>query len=234
MLPVEKLIEKYGKPEAILLDWDNTLADSWGVIYKSLNKAFRGLGMEEWSFDDVQKGRDNIHHSLRESFPRIFGNRWEEARDLYYKSFLECHLDEIKLLPEAENTLKSLKELDAHIAIVSNKTNKYLRDELNHLNISHYFDEIVGAGDAVRDKPHKEPLLLALSSSTILEENFPTKVWMIGDSKTDIEAAINTNCIPILYGDADISNFISENKIDIQNLYKINNHLHFQELLNKF
>ena len=61
------------KPKAILLDWDNTLADSWRVIHKCLNDAFRAYGHEEWSLEDMMNNRGNIHHSLRESFPRIFG-----------------------------------------------------------------------------------------------------------------------------------------------------------------
>ncbi len=223
--PIEELIKKYGKPKAILLDWDNTLADSWRIIHKSLNCAFRELGMQEWSFEDIVKGRDNIHHSLRESFPILFGDKWEQAREIYYKNFLEVHIQEIQLLPGAMETLSHLQGLDVHLSIVSNKTGQYLRDELKHLGIHDFFHTIIGAGDATKDKPHADPLIMALHNSNIEQKDYQQKVWMVGDSKTDIEAAINAKCVPVIFGDADVSKYLSKNEIA-----KIDSHTHFQEV----
>lgn len=220
-------IDKLPKPKAILLDWDNTLADSWKIIHKCLNVAFREMGKPEWSLEEVIEGRDGIHHSLRESFPIIFGDGWEKAKEFYFNAFIACHLDEISLLPDALETIKALSFLDAHIAIVSNKTGKHLRNELQHLGISEYFDEIIGATDAARDKPYPEPLLMALEKTIIHEKDYGT-VWMIGDSVTDIEAAFNTGVVPVLYGKADVSKCLARGDI-----YTINSHQEFQVLIKK-
>jgi phosphoglycolate phosphatase len=220
-------LDKVQKPKAILLDWDNTLADSWKIIHKCLNVAFREMGHKEWTIEEVIAGREGIHHSLRESFPRIFGADWEKAKNLYFSAFLACHLQEISLLPGSLESIKAMAELDSFVAIVSNKTGIHLRNELEHLGITKYFNAIIGAADAEKDKPFKEPLLLALKHSNVTEEDFD-KVWMIGDSVTDIEAAFNAGVVPVLYGHADVSKYLERGDI-----YTINSHTEFHLLLKK-
>ncbi len=219
--------DKLPKPKAILLDWDNTLADSWKIIHKCLNVAFREMGREEWSMEEVIKGREGIHQSLRESFPKIFGADWQKAKNLYFSAFLDCHLQEICLLPGALETIKGLRKLDVHIAVVSNKTGIHLRNELKHLGIDQYFDVVVGATDAAKDKPFKEPLLFSLEKTLIKEKDFG-EVWMIGDSATDIEAAFNTGVIPVLFGHADVSKYLEKGDI-----YTINSHPEWHLLIKK-
>ncbi len=220
-------LDNLPKPKAILLDWDNTLADSWKIIHKCLNVAFREMGRPEWTLEEVIQGREGIHHSLRESFPRIFGDDWEKAKNLYFSAFLHCHLQEISLLPGSLETIKGLAQLDAFIAIVSNKTGIHLRNELAHLGITKYFNAIVGAADAAKDKPHPEPLLFSLKDTDITEKDFD-KVWMVGDSVTDIEAAFNTGVVPVLFGHADVSKCLEKGDI-----YTIGSHPEWHMLIKK-
>jgi phosphoglycolate phosphatase len=220
-------LDSLPKPKAILLDWDNTLADSWRIIHKCLNVAFREMGQPEWTLEEVIKGREGIHHSLRESFPRLFGDDWEKAKEIYFKAFIACHLQEITLLPGALETIKALAETDAHIAVVSNKTGKHLREELIHLGIDKYFSVIVGATDATKDKPYKEPLIFSLKDTLIREEHYG-EVWMVGDSETDIEAAFNTGVVPVLFGHADVSHCLKRGDI-----YTITNQAEFHLLARK-
>ena len=66
-----------GRPRAILFDWDNTLVDSWPVIHQSLGATFDAMGHEPWSFEET---KINVRLSLRDSFPKMFGDRWQDAR----------------------------------------------------------------------------------------------------------------------------------------------------------
>ena len=210
------------KPKAILFDWDNTLADSWPIIHEALNKTFIAMGQEPWTMNDIIQGRDGIHHSLRDSFPRLFGDRWEEARQHYYDAFLEVHLDRIKPLPGAEEVLKRLKQAGIFTAIVSNKTGEYLRQEVTHLGWDQYFSRVVGATDAKRDKPFAEPIYLALEGSGI--EAGPD-VWMVGDSPTDIEAALNAGCEPHMFGMAEIPALLLNDKRLLKPIANYHDHM---------
>ncbi len=185
------------KPKAVLFDWDNTIADTWPVIYESLHKTFIAMGHEPWSFEDVKGGRQNIHHSVRDSFPKIFGDRWEEARQHYYTAFLDCHIEKIVPLPDIAELLEMLAETDIYMAVVSNKTGPYLRREAEHLGFDKHFDKVVGATDAESDKPTAAPVYMALEGSGIEAED---GVWFIGDSTTDIECALNSGCMPVYFG----------------------------------
>jgi phosphoglycolate phosphatase len=218
------------KPKAILLDWDNTIADSWPIIFKALEKTFIKFGMEPWSFADVLAGRGNIHHSMRASFPAIFGDKWEEASKEYINAFLECHLQQIKLLPNAEQTLNAIKNKGFYQAIVSNKTGKHLRAEVAHLGLEHLFNKVIGATDATRDKPHADPIYMALAESGFAPEHYATEVWMVGDTKTDVMAAIAAGCTPILF---DEHWQIEDEIIAKHNIYHLKNHLEFIELIEK-
>src|SRR6202040_342939 len=77
-------------PRAILFDWDNTLVDSWATIHDALNFLMRAMNKPEWSLAET---RERVRLSLRESFPLHFGERWEEAREIYLDRFRAIHLD---------------------------------------------------------------------------------------------------------------------------------------------
>lgn len=212
-------------PRAILFDWDNTLADTWPIIYRSLVSTLTEMGHEAWTLEEVRAGKMGIHRSLRESFPEIFGEQWEQAREIYYRHFLSCHLAEIGALEGVEEVLKYLQTLPVYTAIVSNKTGAYLREEVEHLGWTPYFRRIVGATDAAYDKPHADPVHLALSGSGIT----PGKdVWFIGDSETDLECAGNTGCTPLFFGNGIFHQRFLDKHGEIR---RLQNHRELLELL---
>lgn len=222
---------KLSKPKAILFDWDNTLADTWPVIHSALSRTFIAMGMEPWSIEDVKSGREGIHKSLRDSFPKIFNDKWEEAREYYYKHFLDTHLHEMKVVSGAEKTVKHLAEKDVYVAVVSNKTGQYLRQEVEHLGWNSYFSRIIGATDAANDKPHPDPVHMALDGSGI---ESGSDVWFIGDSETDLECAIASRCVPIFFGEKEFpKEYISDKRVSSAIIH-VKNHSELLDMLNRF
>lgn len=206
-------------PEAVIFDWDNTLVDTWPLIMKCMNNTLQHFGLAPWTLEEI---KTKIHKSLRERFPELFGDRWEEARDIYYGSYIGKYAEDIlKPLPGALEILEACKKNNIPMMIVSNKRSPTLRSEIDKLGWGHYFISVVGAADAKKDKPDPAPVLLAMESCNI---PLGQQVWFIGDTISDIECAHNTNTLPILYGDA---------KIDKSHF----NHIHVanhQELLTLF
>ena len=83
------------------------------------------------------------------------------------------------------------------IGIISNKTSIYLNREIKHLGWHKYFDAVVGANQAEKDKPDVAPVLMALEG-TGLEMPYGNKVWFIGDNEVDIECAAKIGCTSVL------------------------------------
>jgi phosphoglycolate phosphatase len=67
------------------------------------------------------------------------------------------------------------------------------------LGWSRYFARLVGATDAIADKPDPAPIHLALEGSGIAAG---PEVWYVGDTAVDIECALNAGCVPVLLGPA--------------------------------
>lgn len=182
------------RPRAIIFDWDNTLVDTWPVIHEALNNTFRDMGTPQWTFDDT---REKVKKSMRDSFPEIFGDTWEKAAELYQNYYRASHLEKLHALPRAEEVLQKIKALGIHNVVVSNKKGPNLRQEIEHLGWTGYFQGIVGANDAARDKPHADPVHLVFEKTDIKPA---ADVWFIGDSEVDIECAEVCGCTAILYG----------------------------------
>ncbi len=186
-----------GRPGAILFDWDNTLVDTWSIIHLALCATFEAMGHEKWSFEET---KSNVRLSVRDGFPKMFGDRWRDARKVYYEAYEQTHIEKLNPLAGAADMLRSLNSDGLYLAIVSNKTGRYLRKESSHLGWDGLFGQMVGAGDAARDKPAAEALLLALEGSKF--EAGP-EVWFVGDSAIDMEIAHRTRCVPVLLHRAD-------------------------------
>ena len=183
-------------PRAIIFDWDNTLVDSWACIRDAMNATLVPMGHEPWNLDETRR---RVALSLRNAFPALFGDRWEEARDLFYREFAAIHMDRLRPLPGASEMLEALATLGVRLAVVSNKNGAFLRKEAEHLGWAGLFDRLVGASDASADKPAAAPVILALQPSGVAPG---TGVWFAGDAPIDMECALNAGCLPILLRNA--------------------------------
>jgi len=181
-------------PHAVIFDWDNTLVDTWPIIHRALNETFVDMGAPEWSLDDTQK---RVRKSMRDSFPEVFGRDWEKAGKIYQQRYRSHHLHMLTPLPGAEETLKQLQHHGLPSLVVSNKKNYNLREEVAHLGWGKYFAGLVGSEDASRDKPHPDPVHLALEYVGMEPAQH---IWFIGDSEIDLETAANCGCTAILFG----------------------------------
>lgn len=180
-------------PRALLFDWDNTLVDSWPVIHDALVVTFEAMGHEPWTLAET---KERVRHSLREAFPALFGDRWEEARQLYLDAFTSVHLQRLAAIVGAETMIQSLAADGYYLGVVSNKTGSVLRREAEHLGWSRHFRRLVGAGDASADKPDPAPVRVALAGSGVI----PSDAWFVGDTALDMECAVKSGCIPVLLG----------------------------------
>jgi phosphoglycolate phosphatase len=185
------------RPQAVLFDWDNTLVDSWGTIHYALNVTLEAMGHARWTLAET---RERVRQSLRDSFPKLFGPRWEAARQLYLDTFTAVHLERLRPLPGAAELIEGLAGAGLYLGVVSNKTGRVLRAEADELGWTRHFGRLVGATDAVADKPELAPVELALEGSGVARGE---TVWLVGDTALDMECALNAGCLPVLVAPSD-------------------------------
>lgn len=187
---------RLNRPRAILFDWDSTLVDNWAAVYEALNATLVAMGHEPWNQAEM---RARVRESARNSFPRVFGERWHEAMRIFYDRFTTNHLETLTARPGAAEMLAGLAAEDIYLGVVSNKRGDLLRREAVHLNWAAYFARMVGAMDAAEDKPAVAAVELALAGSGIPRG---PAVWFVGDAAIDVECARNAGCTAVLIGEA--------------------------------
>jgi phosphoglycolate phosphatase len=181
-------------PTILLYDWDNTLVDGWAGIAAALNAVFTVFAMPRWTAEDT---RARVRVSLGDSFPGMFGDRWTEARDIFYAALADHHLEHVRPMPGAVEALAAGGAWPQ--GVVSNKTGKFLRAEVAHLGWGQCFGAVVGAGDAAADKPNAAPIHLALGQ---LGATADRSVWYLGDTALDMQTARAACVTAVLIGDA--------------------------------
>lgn len=195
------------RPSVLLFDWDNTLVDGWAGITAALNATFDAFGHPAWTVEDT---RNRVRVSLRESFPQMFGTRWEDARDIFYDTLSRQHLAHVSPMPGMADVLEA--GVSWPQGVVSNKAGLFLRREVTHLGWERFFTDVVGAGDAAADKPAPDPILLALSRIGRVPDR---SVWYMGDTALDMRAAQAAGVTAVLVGNAEHDGGVEQAAADI-------------------
>ena len=176
-------------PTAIFFDWDGTLVDTFGLLEQSHNHALETLGLNTdcpneyptgWFLKYFGGQRDQIYLDIYGADLAL------TARGLFEDYFSAHHCSLISTINGAVDLLETLKKLSIPMGVVSNKKPEFVKPEITHLGFDHYFETIVGAGQAANDKPSPDSILLGLSQAGITPSR---DVWYIGDSINDYLAA---------------------------------------------
>jgi phosphoglycolate phosphatase len=184
------------RPRAILFDWDNTLVDSWTVIHAALNETFTAMDHPNWTREETEA---RVRGSLRDTFPQMFGTRWQDAERIFYDAFGRMHLEQLTPLPGAAELLRELADAGIYLGVVSNKRGKFLRLEAERLGWHAHFARLAGAGDCARDKPHRDHVDHALGRGTASPGPAAGRdVWFVGDADIDMVCAKNAGCHAVL------------------------------------
>jgi phosphoglycolate phosphatase len=183
-------------PRAVIFDWDNTLVDTWPIIHDALTATFVAMGQKPWSFDET---RFKVRKSMRDSFPEVFGENWQEAGAIYQREYRANHLTKLQPLPLSREVLEEVKKHGLYSTVVSNKKGVTLKQEVENLGWGKYFDSVIGSDDAAKDKPYTDPVILAFKKTHIKPG---PDVWFVGDSEIDLECAKNCGCTAILFGES--------------------------------
>jgi phosphoglycolate phosphatase len=180
-------------PKAVIFDWDGTLVNTIPTLFKTHNFVREKLNVPPWTMEEYKKV---IHRSTREIYPEIYGDKSELAIDVLYDYYKKNHLHTLDLFIGAKELIEELSILNIPMSVVSNKKQVYLEKEISFLAWDKFFVDIIGSGSAIKDKPHPEPLNLAINNMG-LSDHFD-QILYVGDSSTDLKTSENSGCRSVL------------------------------------
>ena len=202
-------------PKVILTDWDDTLFNNELFLKTAIESLIKNdpaiLKKEFAGFVSEKKLDTLIDHVVNETAGAAIALTLEGLvrRDADLK-LLEDDLvaryadakAKIKdwLIKGSIDFLEDVKEREIPIGIVTNKERDKIESELEDLSVAHYFFSILGIDDVPKKKNKPDPYPLNLSLSKLKYKGDNGKVWFIGDSLTDMKAAVAAGCFPIYVG----------------------------------
>lgn len=168
-----------------LFDLDGTLVDHFAAIHRCHTHTMQKLGLPAPTMADV---RAAVGGGLEKAVERLVGKeRLEEALKIYRPYWDHTMLDDVTLLPGAQELLARLRREGAQLAVFTNKLGTSSRLICRHLGIDAMFNAIIGAKDTPWLKPQLELTRHALQQ---LKADASTTL-LVGDSPYDVEAARN-------------------------------------------
>ena len=168
----------------IILDFDGTLADTRGLIVKTMQQTLDALGLEsctdeqcaamiglplKQAFTDLLPMTDEMGEQCVETYRRIFN-----ANNALYI---------IPTFPNVLETLHQLHELGYILTIASSRSNRSLREFVNDMHLNEVIPYVLGAEDVTHAKPYPDPVLQTLETFDCKPED----ALVVGDTWYDIE-----------------------------------------------
>ena len=202
----------------ILFDLDGTLIDSTQAIVDSF--------MDVHNFYELDLPKEDkivslIGYPLEKMFLQLGAN--EDSLDelvLKYKEFYRPRsLGMTTLLEDAKEAIVNASKI-ARLGIVTTKVSERTNALLKSLEVSEYFEVVIGRDSVTNPKPDPEPVLKALKYFENVEYD---NAFMIGDTYMDIVAAnkADVTSIGVLCGSGTQESFeVNNAKYICKNAYE--------------
>ena len=173
-------------PNAIIFDFDYTLADSSRGVVECISFALNSLNLPTVSAEQACR---TIGLSLPNTFLELAGPEHSAQSDEFVRLFIkradEVMADMTVLFEAVPQTVRLLKERGHKLGIVSTKFRYRIETILTRECLSGSFDVIVGGEDVAKHKPDPAGLKMALDKLYCS----PVDSLYVGDSLTDAETA---------------------------------------------
>ena len=177
--------------DAVAFDLDGTLLDTVHDLAAAVNLMLVELHLAPLPVDAVRdfigKGIENL---IGKVLTRVRGTPPREGEVIaLLPLFQQCYASvlgrQTRLFPGVRIGLERLAADGFKLAVITNKTTRFVQPHLEHAGIAHYFEVVIGGNDAAAKKPHAAPLLLAAARMGVPAP----RMLMVGDSANDVDAA---------------------------------------------
>lgn len=179
------------RPQMVLIDLDGTLVDSVPDLAYCVDEMMKALGKEPWGEAMVRNWVGNGVERLvkRALLGTLDGEPDAEEFAKAYPIFLKLYTANTsgrsRLYPGVLEGLQLLKAEGYKLGCVTNKAEQFTLPLLRDMGIYPFFSLVVSGDTLPQKKPDPMPLLYAADFFGVA----PKDALMIGDSKSDIQAA---------------------------------------------
>ncbi|MBR4859150.1 MAG: HAD hydrolase-like protein [Clostridia bacterium] len=191
------------KYDAVLLDFDGTIADTGEGIYDSVRYAVKAMGFDPLPEEVVHTF---IGPPVFSSFKRALNLSDEDsakAVEKYRESYMNGGIYRLRFYDGMEKLLNDIKKSGIKLAVASSKPENFIVEILKYLKVSHLFDYI-SAPESDR-APESKTALVERAVSVLNTDK--AKTVMIGDRYFDIdgakEAKVDSIGVTFGFGDRD-------------------------------
>lgn len=177
-----------------LFDWDGTLADTYGVLIKAYESTFEKLGLKKISADEIKQISATAQN--RDVLSHLYGHQALKAKEIFYAYIDAYHLKGLKPIDGARELLDFCVQNGIEPRLITNKSEKYIFEELAFLGFEKYFTKVVYAGKYAKDKPHP------IACRALFDNKMPNgdEIIVIGDGCSDVRLAEFFNAKSIILG----------------------------------
>lgn len=190
----------------IIFDLDGTLAHTAPDLLGTLNRITKTYELDKMGMNEFGQ---IIGHGAKAMIKRAFELNKKQLDDVtleeLFKKFLEDYsqniANETTLFKNVLDAMDDLKEKGFSFALCTNKTENMARLLLKELDVTHRFKSITGGDSFEFRKPDARHLI----KTAELAGHKISNAIMIGDSETDINAAINAQIpsVAVTFGYSD-------------------------------
>ncbi len=168
----------------IILDFDGTLADTRGLIVKTMQQTLLALGLETRTDDQCAA---MIGLPLKQAFTDLIpmtDDMGERCAETYRRIFNENNaVYTVPAFPNVLETLHYLHEKGYTLTIASSRSHRSLMEFVEDMHLEKIIPYVLGADDVTEAKPNPEPVLKTLEAFGCKPED----AMVVGDTWYDIE-----------------------------------------------
>ncbi|WP_299639122.1 phosphoglycolate phosphatase [uncultured Ruegeria sp.] len=180
---------------AVVFDLDGTLVDSLGDLAAAANRTLDDVGHDPLSHDVIKGFVGNGLPKLVERMIRHCGlplDRHAELTQLTLKHYNAAVSETTVPYPGIAEALVALRQMGCALGVCTNKPEAPARHVLEALDLSQYFDVVLGGDSLSTRKPDPKHLFASFDA---LQVSGPR--LFVGDSEVDAETAARAK-IPFL------------------------------------
>ena len=175
--------------DAILFDWDGTLADSLPLVTRATNEVLASHGYPALDASSIHDGmrfptaRRMAFHIGR-AYEEVAGEAETLGEEFYEAADRLGHVA-VELFPGVADLLARCSMLGVPMALVTNNRASLIRSLVRHAGFEDAFALIVGEENVRNPKPDPEGVRIALATL----DARASRTIFVGDSITDAQAA---------------------------------------------